>query len=380
MATIYSHRGAGWYVAFYPMAGVRKRIFLGNVTKSQAQNVARRIDLLIGGNRIGEPPPQEVAIWLAGRTVEFLDKLEAVGLLSEWSRPKACPKFLDYWDTHIDGRAGLSASTRKGFNTARKHAEAAFGNKTLDEISVGDAKKFQRELIATYAPTHGKKILERSKQVFAAAIDDRLFAGPNPFDGLTITGGPDKSRAATVSRENAFLILEKLASQEAKTLFALSRFCGLRVPHEALALTWDCVDWEQSRLRIPCNTKTGFRVLPLFQPALREIEKLWEQAPKTEWVFNRARASAGTTWRNWLLTAIRAANLTPHPKLWHNLRSTARTEAQEIFPDHVCNAWFGHSSKVARDHYLQVMPEHWDKATRTESLELQDECRARVEM
>jgi len=377
MSTIYPHRGSGWYVAFYPLPNVRKKLYLGDVTKAQASNIARRIDILLNGNRVGEPPPRDVAIWLGSLRKDFLEKLDALGLLSQWSRPKACPKFMDYWDSHLLTRTDFSASTRKGFGTARKHAEAAFGAKHLDEITVGDTKAFQRRLLEDYAPTHGKKILERAKQIFAAAIDDRVFEGPNPFEGVNITGGPDKTRAATVSRENALIILDKFTSQDGRTLFALSRFCGVRVPHEALALTWDCVDWENSRLKIPSNTKTGFRVLPLFQPALKEIGKLHEEAPETPWVFNRARKSAGTTWRNWLIAAIRAANLPQHPKLWHNLRSSARTDCQEMFPDHVCNAWFGHSSKVARDHYLQVTPEHWDRAIQTDALRMSDDCRAR---
>ena len=53
----------------------------------------------------------------------------------------------------------------------------------------------------------------------------------------------------------------------------------------------------------------------------------------------------------------------PWPKLFVNLRSTRRTELQEVFPDHVVNKWLGHSRKVAEKHYLQVTDEHWGKAS-----------------
>jgi hypothetical protein len=51
------------------------------------------------------------------------------------------------------------------------------------------------------------------------------------------------------------------------------------------------------------------------------------------------------------------------PKLFVNLRASRRTELQEMFPDHVVNAWLGHSSRTAEKHYLQVTPDHWAKAS-----------------
>ena len=57
-----------------------------------------------------------------------------------------------------------------------------------------------------------------------------------------------------------------------------------------------------------------------------------------------------------------SAGVAPWPKLFVNLRSSCRTELQEVFPDHVVNKWLGHSGKVAEKHYLQVTDEHWGKA------------------
>ena len=44
------------------------------------------------------------------------------------------------------------------------------------------------------------------------------------------------------------------------------------------------------------------------------------------------------------------------------LRSTRRTELQEIFQDHVINPWLGHFGAMAAKHYLQVTDEHWQQA------------------
>lgn len=59
---------------------------------------------------------------------------------------------------------------------------------------------------------------------------------------------------------------------------------------------------------------------------------------------------------------VEDAGQVPWPKLYNNLRSTRRTELQEQFPSHVVDAWLGHSSKVADEHYLQVTQDHWDRA------------------
>jgi hypothetical protein len=63
---------------------------------------------------------------------------------------------------------------------------------------------------------------------------------------------------------------------------------------------------------------------------------------------------------------IERAGHKPWAKTFINLRSTRRTELQEAFPSHVVDAWLGHSTKTAEQHYLQVTADHWeDGATKT---------------
>jgi len=90
---------------------------------------------------------------------------------------------------------------------------------------------------------------------------------------------------------------------------------------------------------------------------------LAEAASESPWVFPTGRCSAGTTYRRWLESAILLAGLKQWPKLWHNLRASCRTDLEEQFASHVCDAWLGHSTRVAKDHYLMVTDEHWTKAT-----------------
>lgn len=78
---------------------------------------------------------------------------------------------------------------------------------------------------------------------------------------------------------------------------------------------------------------------------------------------SRYRGS-GKNLRTGLIRILKAGGMTPWPKLFVNLRVTCRTELQERFPDHVVNAWLGHSSRIAQKHYLQVTADHWALATR----------------
>ena len=291
----------------------------------------------------------------------MLARFAETGLTQNWKPQTDAPGFLAFWDEYTASRTDFSESTTKGFKTARKHAAAAFGSKRLDQITVAHAKQFSRDLLQSCAGSHAKKILERTRTIFNAAIDSRL-ATDNPFEDTKIRATVDKSRQKYVSEQTAEAVLAQFTSAEGRALFALARWCGLRVPHEPLALTWDCIDWELERVRIPNATKTGWRVVPLFPRALAELSALWATDPDGPFVFTRARGSAATTWREWLLAAIAAAQLKPWPKLWHNCRASLRTDLEDRFPTQVCNAWLGHSTRVAVDHYLLVKPEHWATA------------------
>jgi hypothetical protein len=135
----------------------------------------------------------------------------------------------------------------------------------------------------------------------------------------------------------------------------------MRCPSEVLNLKWSDVDWDKGRLRIDAK-KTGLRFCPLF-PEVREIlSEAFELAPEgAVYVIDRYRDEQSL--RTQFARILNRAGIKPWPKLFHNLRSSRRTELQEIFPSHVIDSWLGHSTKVAEMHYLQVTDEHWERAS-----------------
>jgi integrase len=360
MASVWKHARGGWYLEIAMPVGPARKIYLGKIPSSAAQSVRLRAEQLGRLARIGEPPTPELAAWLAACSPSFLEALRSAGLLSAW-KSNTTPALLDWWDQYVTARTDFSGSTRKGWRTCRLHVAQRWPTQTLTEITAYDAKMFAQDLQMAVSNSHAGKILGRCSQVFAAAIDAKLITA-NPFSAVKKGRSIDKTRKVFVTIETAEAVLEGFAHLEGRALFTLARWCGLRVPNETLPLTWANVDFAANRLTIPKKTKTGFRVVPLFPKARAELEALFHAAPETPWVFNRCRKSAHTQWRTWLLTACRTAGVEPWPSLWHNLRGACRTDLEDRFPSHVCDAWIGHSERVAKDHYLRVTPDHWAAA------------------
>jgi hypothetical protein len=361
MATPWKHTRGGWYVDISLPSQRVLKLYLGKVTKAQAATIANHVETLKLSNHRGVAPPRDTADWVERIDRKFADKLRDAGLIRQSS--VRCDWKLGAWfDHYIKSRTDIQPNTVKGFKTARKATVKALGDRVLSDITVADAKQFARDMSSFYSSEHASKIVERAKQAFSMAVDARILS-ENPFATVALSSKPDKSRQHYIDSATYKAVLEKCKHQEARALFALARYCGLRIPHEPLALTWADVDWVLGRITVPEKTKTGFRQLPLFHEAKIELAKLWSpEKGGNDPVLTLARKSAGTTWRGWLEHAIKQAGVTQWEKLFINLRSSCRTDLQKKFPNHVCNAWLGHSTRVADQHYLQVTPDDWQIA------------------
>jgi hypothetical protein len=89
-----------------------------------------------------------------------------------------------------------------------------------------------------------------------------------------------------------------------------------------------------------------------------------EAEPGTEYVVTRYRLNnqnLGTEFRR----IVKRAGLQPWPRSFQNLRSTRETELCKQFPEHVVCAWIGNSKVIAREHYLQVRDEDFERAAQT---------------
>lgn len=362
MASVFQHTRGGWYLQIRMKSGRRKQVYLGLITKKQSNTFAAHVSALERANRLNIEATEAVQ-WALGLETTLQEQLRESGVLRvskvvDW-------KLSNWIDRVIEKHTG-KGSTPKGLKTAKKHWIALLGDRSLTATTTGDCREGAEYLAATYSSSHANRLCERGKMFFQLAVDHKLIP-KNPFDGIKFVSRKiDKQRQCYVTHQNFTKIVENARHQEARVLFLLARYGGLRVPSEPLSLVWNHCDWNAERISIPNETKTGFRILPMFPEIKSALFTLWDMAPdKSTEVFTIARKSAGTTWAEWLTEAITKANQTRWPKLWMNLRASCRTDLEDRFPSHVCDAWLGHSTKVARDHYLRVTPDHWKEAKRT---------------
>ncbi|GIW96970.1 MAG: hypothetical protein KatS3mg111_0303 [Pirellulaceae bacterium] len=196
--------------------------------------------------------------------------------------------------------------------------------------------------------------------MFAEAVKDRLLT-ESPFAELKGGKESNPDRMAYIDAKTAQRVLDACPGAQWRAIFVLCRWAGLRCPSEVLAIRWTDVDWDTGRMRID-SPKTGLRFCPLF-PIVRDVlSEAWEAAPEgATHVIERYQGSAGNL-RTQFGRILERAMVKPWPKLFQNLRSSCRTDLQEQFPSHAVDAWLGHSTAVAREHYLQVTDEHWERA------------------
>lgn len=366
----------GWRVRFY-LEKRRRELYLPNVSKKVAEAVGRHLDELSGAKGLNSRAAPESIAWAAGTDGVVRDRLVAWGL-ADPANPKLLTdagRYLEAFATaYIDGRTDIAANTSRNFRQAQRVLVEYFGAKhSIRSITAEDAERWKRWLLAqvvkaateteparTMAQATMSMYVRRAKTMFSAAVRDQLLDS-NPFAGLKTGSDRNSERLRFIDAKTSKLVLDACPDADWRVLFSLARYGGLRCPSEVLSLRWVDVDWAAGRLRID-SPKTGLRFCPLFPELKTALEEAWELAPDGA-VYCVGRYHGGATnLRTQLGRILATAGIIPWPKLFQNLRSSRRTELQELYPDHVLNTWLGQSSKVAEGHYLTVTDDHWSRA------------------
>ena len=178
----------------------------------------------------------------------------------------------------------------------------------------------------------------------------------NPFEGLHCGGSFNESRKQFVSLADAQKVMDVAPHIDWKVLIALSRIGGLRIPSEALPLTWADVNWDKGTLLVR-SPKTehheggASRLVPLF-PELRVVlmEAFEAAAPGTQYIITRYRASNANLRQHFERLILRAG-LKPWPKPWHNMRASRQSELIDWYNFSAACLWLGNSPTVAARYY-----------------------------
>ena len=235
----------------------------------------------------------------------------------------------------------------------------------IASITPGDAARFGRWARANIkAHSHSGKTIADARQLFKAAIADRLIAD-NPFLGIDSSQRHIRGREAYVTPAEVQKLIA-LADPYYAALIACARFAGLRVPSEPLELRWDQINWDTGRMVITSPKLVHHeptREVPLFPEVRPHLERLFDLAPDgAVHAFDRYRSTAAKVYRAGLERLIERSGLTQWPKLWMNLRASCRTDLLERFPSHVVNDWLGHSGKIGGKHYDRTHAGHFADA------------------
>ncbi|WP_218922343.1 tyrosine-type recombinase/integrase [Fuerstiella marisgermanici] len=336
------------------------------MSRRSADTILRHVSELVHALKAGVRPEADSVKWAQSLDGRLRSRLAACGLVhSEDTHRKQeqCRLLGPFIDRYIEERTDAKPSTITNYKHAKRWLVQFFGkDKLLIDVTPADCDRLQRFLTDgdRLAASTAEKILKRAKTMFRHAVRDRLLE-ENPFADLKIGSTVNRDRDAYISRPLAAAVMKACPDDNWRVIFALARFGGMRTPSEVLNLAWEDVDWKQLRLRID-SPKTGFRTCPLFPELLPLLKAAWKaNGGHSRWVVNEYRSSEKNL-RTRMRRIIEDAGLEAWPKLFVNLRASRRTELQEEFPDHVVNSWLGHSSRIAEKHYLQVTPDHWEKA------------------
>lgn len=365
----------GFRLQFY-LSRQKKSIWLGRVSKKQAETIKTHVEYLIVAKKSGLPTPSQTAEWL-GQLLKvdegLFDRLALTGLVQ--NRPKKNQKtLLAYVQGYIDSQVSKRPATIKKYNQTRDSLIGHFaGDRMMDSITSADAERWREWMLAsgnrlekdrsTLAENTVRRRTGIAKQFFNRAIKDGLIT-QNPFDGLACSVGADQQRQYFVERSVIDVVIARAPDVEWRAFLALARYGGLRCPSEPLVLKWEDVNLAERCLTI-ASPKTGVRVCPIFPELLPYIDELKMKARSmrpTDYVFQNRRGSEAV-WRSGLLRLLKKCGVAPWPKLFQNLRATRETELLAKYPAKDVVSWIGNSEAVAMKHYAMARSSVFASAT-----------------
>ncbi len=366
MASLQIKNGQARIQFAHPQHG-RQTLRLGKVDKGTAYDVKAHVERLLAALRSGITVNDDTRVWLGRLTDDFYAKLAAVSLVEQRDQLTAIAVPLgQFITTYINTRAKRSPNTTRNYLQSHRILCSHFGAaQDIREITLGDASDYREALIRDdYSPATVSREIKRAMQFFAHALKGKVIA-ENPFAEVTAGKQNNRSRLFFIDLELAESVLRACPDDEWRLIFALSRYQGLRCPSETLALQWSDVHWGaggQDYLIIR-QRKTAERRVPIFPETRRFLLAAQEAAPPAEqYVIQRYRGGTCNL-RTQFIRILKRADITPWPRLFHNLRASRQTELTDHYPPQAVQEWIGNSDKVARDHYLQITSDHCRRAT-----------------
>ncbi len=355
-------------IMFRDAEGKQKALRLGRCSERAAQTALAGFERVIEAHRVGSTIHPDGVRWLESIDDRLHARVARLGLVEPRERAAVVTvgELLAAFFRGVDVKPATLVRMKQAETALVDYFTEARDVTTIGEADAENWRANLKEL--GYSQATVSRTVLYARQVFRWAMR-RGMASANPFAELKAGAQVNPARAVFVSRETIAKVMDAAPDAEWRLLIALSRFGGLRVPSEALALRWSDVDWEHNRLTIrSCKTEhhegKGERIIPLFPEIREHLLTVFEAAPEgADSVVTRYRTGANLNPH--LRRIIRRAGVAAWPRAWHNLRASRQTELAASFPLHTVCAWIGNTKAIAAGHYLQVTDADWTRATTT---------------
>ena len=328
------------------------------------------VEHLVDAHKDDRPPELATSRWLSTIDDSLRNRLANFSLCESVDTRSIRTLTVNAWiDEYIHERKDVKPATIESYEKGRHCLIDFFGKKKLlKDVTRADAKKW-RIWIAEKGNRRDKKRKSLSsdtvrrrtglaKQFFKEAVE-RGYIKENPFSKLTSATQGNESRQHFVTHEIIDRCIKFSPCIDWRTILALARYGGFRVPSELVVLKWKHVDLENRRMIVNASKTEhhadgGMRICPIFPKLLPHLEFARSQASrKSEFVINRYRRKDQNL-RETFIKILDRAGVEKWPRLFQNLRASLETELLAKFPAKDVTTWLGNSEAVAMRHYAMA--------------------------
>jgi integrase len=373
MASIVKERkkqGYRYRIDFTDHTGQRRALRLGVSDRKYAEGVRAHIEKIVEAKITGQPLPKVTAEWVASVGEPIRSKLESWDLIEPQVKRRV-PTLGELVSEYLELRKPqVKPSTYEPLEYAVRSLTAVLSPHTrLDQITPADAHRVYAEFCKSLSESTARARIQKCKMMFRFAVECG-YIPTNPLAvirGLVVRG--KRERHQDVPNEEVVRLLKAIPNLELRTIIALARWNGLRIPSEISDLRWRDIDWEKRRMIIRSPKLARYdhkaeRCVAIFPEAfafLQELRRLRPEASEDDNVFSKTFTRRNSL-RVYINLYCRAAGIKLWPKLFVNLRASHVNDINRVFHSYVCHTWNGHSQEIANTHYMLIREEDYQRA------------------
>lgn len=276
-------------------------------------------------------------------------------------------------------------------NTLARLGAALSVRRKLSSVTVGDVERWLAAMRAEGlmpATVHGE--LRRARTLWRRAIDHRVVAA-NPFSRAQTEAPTSSGPKRLLTNDEILRLVDASPTPGWANMIALCGLAGLR-RGEALILTWDAIRWGESRI-VVTQPKTarhnGSTRVARMEPELESIllrtrDEIDGATLTPHCRSNAKRIMFGGEFHRKLpggrMSTVKYSGVVDRAgvdgftaKALQTLRSSRASIWRQQYPEHVVDAWMGHSLEVARRHYVTVDDRYYSDVSELERLRAENE-------